>query len=64
MSPKYALNREDLIKIAQAFAFSMASAAVTFLIMVVEQIDFAEYAFVVPIINAVLYGAKRFLQNT
>lgn len=64
MSPKYSLNKEDFVKIAQAFLFSMGSAAVTFFIMIVEQIDFAEYAFLVPIINAVLYGAKRFLQSS
>ena len=63
MSKKYTLNQVDLIKILQAFLYSLASSAVLFLIMVVEQIDFAEYAFVVPIINAILYGAKRWLQG-
>lgn len=63
MSNKYTLNKEDLIKIAQAFGFSLASAAIAFLIMVVEQIDFAEYAFLVPIINSLLYGAKKFLEG-
>lgn len=63
MSPKYSLNKEDAIKIAQAFGFSLASAAVAFLIMVVEQVDFAEYAFLVPVINAGLYGLKKFLEG-
>lgn len=62
-SPKYKLTSEDAKKIGQAFAFSLASASIAFFIMVVEQIDFAEYAFIVPIINAVLYGAKRFVEE-
>lgn len=63
MSKKYTLNKEDLIKIAQAFGFAMASAVVTFAIMVVEQVDFAEYAFLVPVINVLLYSAKKFLEG-
>ena len=63
MSPKYSLNKEDAVKIAQAFGYAMASAAITFGIMVVEQVDFAEWAFLVPIINAVLYGAQKFIRG-
>ena len=63
MTKKYTLNKADLIKIAQAFGFSLASAALTFAIMVVEQVDFAEYAFVVPIINTILYGARKFVEG-
>ena len=63
MSKKYTLNQEDLLKIAKAFGYAMASAIIAFLIMVVEQVDFAEYAFLVPIINLALYTGKRFLEG-
>ena len=62
-SPKYSLNKEDLIKITTAFGFSLASATVAFLILTVEQIDFAQYTFLVPIINIALYSAKRYLEG-
>lgn len=63
MSKKYTLNKADLIKIAQALGFAMASALVAFLITIMEQIDFGEYVFLVPIINVLLYSAKKFLEG-
>lgn len=63
MSKKYTLNKTDLIKIAQAFGFAMASAMVAFLITITEQIDFGEYVFLVPFINVLLYSAKKFLES-
>lgn len=63
MSPKYTLSKADGIKIAQAFGFAMASATVAFAIAIVQEIDFGQYVFVVPIINAALYGAKKYLEG-
>lgn len=63
MSAKYSLNQEDLKKIAIALLFSMASAVVSTLIVVVGDMDFGSYAFLIPAVNAVLYSAKKFLEG-
>ena len=63
MSKKYTLNQEDLVKISKAFGWAMASAVIAFGIMLVEQVDFAEYAFLVPVINVLLYTAKKFVEG-
>jgi len=62
-SPKYKLNKADLVKIGMAFLYSLASVTVAFAIATVEQVDFAGYAFLVPVINAVLYSAKKALES-
>lgn len=63
MSPKYSLNKEDGKKIGSAFIFSLLSAAVAFLIGIVQEIDFAQYAFIVPVINVFLYSIKRWAEE-
>ena len=63
MSPKYTLNKEDISKIASAFLFSVLSAMVAVAIMLVQEIDFAQYAFLVPLINVTLYSAKKYLEG-
>lgn len=63
MSSKYSLNQEDLKKIAMAILFSMASAVVSTLIVVVGDMDFGSYAFLIPVVNAGLYSAKKFLEG-
>lgn len=63
MKERYTLQTEDAIKILKAFGWAMASAALAFSIMVVEQVDFAEWAFLVPVINTVLYTLAKFVEK-
>lgn len=62
-SPKYSLNGTDVKKILMALLFSAASAVVSTLIVVVGDMDFGSYAFLIPMVNAMLYGAKKFLEG-
>jgi 2-keto-3-deoxy-L-rhamnonate aldolase RhmA len=63
VSKKYSLNKEDITKIVMALAYSGASAIVATLIVVVGEMDFGSYAFLIPMINALLYGAKKWLEG-
>lgn len=64
MSPKYQLNKEDGIKILQAFSFSLLSSAIGFLILLIPALDIPpNYVFVIPIINGLLYTLKRFVDG-
>ncbi len=62
-SPKYTLNNTDLKKIGQAILFSAASAVISTLILLVGEIDFGAYAFLIPTVNAALYSVKKFLEG-
>lgn len=63
-SEKYTLNAEDLKKIAMAMVYSGTAAALAVLAAALEQVDLpAMYLAMVPIINAMLYTAVRFLQG-
>ncbi len=65
MSPKYTLNELDWKKILQTLAYSGLSAIIAALIVILEGIEFPpEYLFIVPIINSILYAAKRFFQGS
>lgn len=65
MSPKYTLNELDYKKIAQTLAFSGLSAIFAALIIIVGDTEFPpEYAFLVPVINTILYTAKRFFEGS
>lgn len=63
MSPKYSLNKEDLFKIASALLFSVLSAMAVTAIALIQEIDFGAYAFLVPLINVILYSAKKYLEG-
>ncbi len=63
MSAKYSFNSEDLKKIATALLFSMASAVVSTLIVIVADMDFGSYAFLIPLVNTTLYSVKKFLEG-
>ena len=63
MSPKYTLNKEDLQKIGSALLFSVLSAGVAFLIALVPEIDFGQAAPFIPLINVILYSAKKYLEG-
>jgi hypothetical protein len=60
---KYSLNEDNLYKILMAAFWSIASAGVAALIMVVQDIDFAQYAFLAPLINIALYSLKEFIDG-
>lgn len=63
-SKKFSFNQEDLHKIIQTFLYTMGSAAVACLLMIVANTEFPpEYAFLPGILNFVLYAAQRFLQG-
>ena len=61
MSPKYSLNEVDLKKIGTAIFYSIAAAVISTLIVVVGDMDFGTYAFLIPTINTVLYTAQKFV---
>lgn len=63
MSKKYSLNREDAYKIGQTILYTVASAIISTLIVVVGEMDFGAYAFLIPLINTMLYSAKKFLEE-
>lgn len=63
-SPKYTLNSEDLKKIAMAMVYSGTAAALATLAASLENTEFpAIYMALVPVVNAMLYTAVRFLQG-
>ena len=65
MSPKHSLNELDYKKILQTLAFSGLSAIFAALIIVVADTEFPpEYAFIVPLINTILYAAKRYFEGS
>jgi len=63
MSEKNTLDQLDFKKIAMTLAFSGASAIVATLIVMVGDMDFGSYAFLIPLVNTLLYGAKKFLEG-
>lgn len=62
-SEKYSFNSEDLKKIGTALLFSAGSAVVSTLIVIVGDMDFGSYAFLIPIVNTGLYSVKKFLEG-
>jgi len=63
-SPKYTLNAEDLKKIAMSMVYSGGAAALVVLMAALEQVELpSTYLAFVPIINAMLYSAVKFLEG-
>lgn len=62
-SEKYSFNSEDLKKIGTTILFSVGATVVSTLIVVIADMDFGSYAFLIPIINTGLYSAKKFLEG-
>lgn len=63
-SQKYTLNAEDLKKIAMAMVYSGSAAAIAVLAAALEQVELPSmYLALVPVINAMLYTAVKFLQG-
>ena len=63
MSKKYSLNKEDAYKIGQTVLYTVASAVVSTLIVVIGDMDLGAYAFLIPLINTGLYSAKKFFEG-
>jgi hypothetical protein len=64
MSPKYRLNTEDGVTLLKVMAWSLASTVVTVLIAFSSQVEVpVEYAFLLPVINTILVGIKKFLDG-
>lgn len=62
MSPKYTLNKHDVIEMLKVMAWSLASTIVTVLIAFAENVEVPmEYAFLLPVINTILYSVRLFL---
>lgn len=62
-SQKYSLNQVDIRKIATTILFSAGSAIVASLIVIVGDLDLGAYAILTPVINTVLYAAKKYLDG-
>jgi uncharacterized membrane protein len=61
---RFQWSEHELKKVFRVFGWTIASAVVALLISLVGIIDVpAEYAFIVPIINTVLYALKEFLAD-
>lgn len=63
-SPKYKLNIDDGVTLLKVMSWSLASTIVTVLIAFSSQVEVpVEYAFLLPVINTLLVGLKRFLDG-
>ena len=51
MSPKYSLNKEDLLKIGKGVIIALSGAVLTYLLQILPQIEFGPYT---PIAAALL----------
>ena len=63
-SPRYSLNKEDLIKIGMAMVYSGTAAALAYLAATIDQVNVpAQYMVFVPVMNAMIYSVVRFLEG-
>jgi hypothetical protein len=65
-SKAFSFNKEDGVKILQAFGYSLASASLAALIafLAMPDLQVPQWAVpLVPIVNALLYGGKRFVDG-
>lgn len=63
-SKKYQLNKADLIAIAEVILWSVSATVVATLITFVAQLDLpAQWMFLVPLANTVLYSLQQFIKD-
>ena len=63
-APRFVLSEYEGKKALKVFGWSVGSAVVALLLSLVGAIDFpADYAFVVPVINSVLYLVKEWIAD-
>lgn len=61
MSPKYKLDKNDVTEMLKVMAWSLGSTIVTVLIAFTENVEVPiEYAFLLPVINTILYSVRLF----
>jgi hypothetical protein len=64
MSPKYTLTKDNIAPILKVIGWSVASAIVASLISIMSELDVpTEYAFLVPLVNSILYTIKEFVSD-
>lgn len=62
MSPAFSFNRENARRTLKVFGWTMAAAVVALLIDLVGVVEVpAQYAFIVPVVNTVLYAIKEYV---
>lgn len=63
-SPKYKLNKEDLLKIGKGAGIAAGGAFFAFLLEVLPQIDFGEISYIViPMLSILINAALKFFKN-
>lgn len=61
-SKKFTVNKEEAIKILKVFGWTAGSAGIAMLIAMMEVVEFPiGYAFLIPLINTVLYAVKEWM---
>lgn len=64
ISPRFALNKEDLNAILRVLGYTVATAVVTALISLTGAVDFPpELLWLAPVINTVLVALKKYLSD-
>ena len=63
-SRKFRFNKEEWLRVVRVFGWTVASAAVALLIGFVGLWEVPmEYAFIVPVVNTVLYALAEFIKG-
>ena len=63
-SPKYSLNQADIIEMMKVMAWSLGATIVTVLLSFLNNTEVPpQYAFLLPVINSLLYSVKLFLDG-
>lgn len=64
MSPKFYLDKEDLYKIMKVFGWTVASAAVVFLLNLMQVVQVpSSYIWLMPLINTALVAIQRWIAD-
>lgn len=64
MSPRYTLNKEDVIRMLKVLGWTLASTAVATLITLLAELEVPkEYTFLLPVVNTLLVGLHSFLRG-
>jgi hypothetical protein len=61
---RFSFSQVEATKALKVFGWTMASGLVALLLSLVEVLDIpVEYAFIVPIVNTILYAVKEFIAD-
>jgi len=62
-SKAWTFDRNDALHTLKVFGWSLAASIIALVISLIPDIHFpVEYAFIVPVVNALLVGAQRLVQ--